>query len=81
MRIYTSSLALDAATKAAWESHNAATDLFYARKFAEARAAFEKVGRVLPGDYLVELFVQRCHDFEANPPPKDWNGTIQMTHK
>jgi class 3 adenylate cyclase/HAMP domain-containing protein len=81
VRIYTSSLTLTEATKAAWQVHNAATDLFYARKFREARVEFEKVAKLLPGDYLAELFLQRCHDFEAAPPPANWNGTIQMTHK
>ena len=81
VRIYTSALDLPEATRAAWELHNRATDLFYARKFPEAAGLFRQVAAHLPEDYLAGLFLERCAGFQANPPPADWNGTITMLHK
>ncbi|NCN05970.1 MAG: HAMP domain-containing protein [Spirochaetales bacterium] len=80
-RIFTSALSLSSSTAKAWETHNQATDFFYERKFTEAKELFYQVQSALPGDYLSELYIQRCERFLNDPPPLDWNGTIKMEHK
>lgn len=80
-RIYTSSLTLSPTEKAAWELHNRGCELFYQRQFSEAAVVFTNVAKAVPGDYLAELFLARCRAFEGNPPPADWNGSVQMDHK
>jgi len=80
-RIYTAAAGLSPAAAAAWELHNRACDLFYARDFAGAGRLFAEVGRALPGDHLAELFGGRCRELEKSPPPEGWNGTVQMDHK
>jgi adenylate cyclase len=80
-RIYTSKLSLDVTEKEAWAIHNQATDLFYGRNFSEAKVLFSKVEKILPGDYLSQLFHTRCDRFLKDPPDADWNGTIKMDHK
>jgi len=80
-RIYTSKLSIDSTEKEAWTLHNQATDLFYTRKFSEAKSLFSQVQLLLPKDYLSDLFIERSERFIKDPPELNWNGTIKMEHK
>lgn len=55
--------------------------LYRDRRFAEARAAFERFLAAKPGDGPASLYVSRCRSYEAAPPPADWDGVTTMTTK
>jgi len=48
-------------------------------RFAEALAGFEDVLRVAPGDAPAAMYLARCRDLIANPPPPGWDG-IHVLH-
>jgi adenylate cyclase len=55
----------------------AALSLFRARKFAEAKKAFEAFGH----EKAAELYVERCDLFISENPPEGWNGSFALTEK
>jgi hypothetical protein len=44
----------------------------------KALAIAEKAGKE---DYLSSMYLSRIAEFQANPPPADWDATITMTEK
>ena len=70
--------------------YESALECYFARDFAAAGDLFARAGNLeplLPGrDAGVEydpsgIMVARCAGFLANPPPADWDGVCEMTHK
>ncbi|MHB1844953.1 MAG: CHASE2 domain-containing protein, partial [Deltaproteobacteria bacterium] len=55
--------------------------LFRARRFDEARAAFEEALGLRPGDPPSRLYLARCERMKANPPEGDWDGAYTMETK
>tara|TARA_R110002096_G_scaffold147671_21_gene307795 strand:+ start:15572 stop:17749 length:2178 start_codon:yes stop_codon:yes gene_type:complete len=58
-----------------------AIQLYFERKFAEARAKFEECLRERKDDYAAGHYAERCREFEAEPPPAQWSGNYVMTSK
>jgi adenylate cyclase len=79
--IYTAQKKLSEQESKAWKFHHAGTALYYRRKFGEARKYFATAGKLLPGDYLSKMYLERCNHFIANPPPKEWIGLEVLTSK
>jgi class 3 adenylate cyclase/HAMP domain-containing protein len=79
--IYTASVKLTDREKKGWAYHNAGTKLFYNRDFKKAAKYFQAVKKLLPDDYLSEIFNDRTVRYLNSPPPEDWNGTEVMTSK
>jgi adenylate cyclase len=50
-------------------------------RFAEALAGFEEVLRFAPGDRPAALYLSRCRELLAAPPPPDWDGVYVMHEK
>jgi len=46
--------------------------------FGKALSIAEKMGK---DDYLSSMYLSRIAEFQANPPPPDWDATITMTEK
>jgi adenylate cyclase len=63
---------------ARWE---AAYALARTRRFAEARDAFAPLAAERPGDALAALWLERCADLLAHPPPADWDGVHELHEK
>jgi len=42
---------------------------------------FNKTLQIAPGDYLCELYLDRCREFQENPPPPEWGGAIALDFK
>lgn len=61
--------------------HNESMDQYYAQDFKAASKGFHGVLKLLPDDYLAQLFIERCEELTANPPPKDWDGVEIMKTK
>jgi hypothetical protein len=55
------------------------------REFETAKQYFEKVHAIEEkagnDDYLSSMYLGRIAEYEANPPPPDWDATITMTEK
>jgi class 3 adenylate cyclase len=71
--------------KEALDQYNKGLKLYAMREFETAKQYFnralsieEKAGK---SDYLASLYLSRIEEFQANPPPPDWDGTITMTEK
>ena len=65
----------------AWSIHNQGMKLFYHRSFNEAALKFKEVLSILPGDFNAQNLLDRCVDYEKNPPPENWNGVEVMKNK
>jgi adenylate cyclase len=55
--------------------------LLRARKLDEAQNAFRGVIREFGEDESCELFLERCAEVRAEPPPPDWDGSFALTEK
>ncbi len=64
----------------AWHFHENAVQLYYARKFKEALAVFEKVHSMIPHDLPSERYIERCRRYIQTPPPPDWDG-VEIIHE
>ncbi len=67
----------------AWlEHYHAALDMFHARKFTEAKAAFGAVHDEMGGDdFLCKMYQGRCDHYLEEPPDADWDGSYKLTEK
>lgn len=62
--------------------YHEAIRLYRARQFEPAAALFKTVAADIGADdYLCKMYIQRCENYQANPPPPDWNGTFTLTEK
>ncbi len=52
-----------------------------ARRLDEAEAAFRAVVAEHGPDDSCELFLERCAEVRAEPPPPDWDGSFALTEK
>jgi class 3 adenylate cyclase len=50
-------------------------------RFSEALAGFEEVLRLAPGDRPAALYLSRCRELLAAPPPPGWDGVYVMHEK
>lgn len=61
-----------------WED---AYKTYLARDWGSARSAFEAIHSRFPHDPLTRVFMERCRDFEVNPPEPSWNGVTEIKGK
>src|ERR1700744_3595195 len=54
---------------------------YRARRWDDARVAFQAALEAVPDDGPSKIFVQRIADLAANPPPADWDGAWHFEHK
>jgi class 3 adenylate cyclase len=81
VKIFSSKRNLTADEEKAWSMHNKAMELFFNRDFVEAEKGFTQVLQYIPGDYCAELFIERCKNYEKNPPDANWDGVTHMKTK
>ncbi len=72
---------MDESTRRLKQRFEQALTLYQEGKWKEALTAFEKLHEEYPEDKPTEVFLTRCREFQANPPPEDWNGVYEMTEK
>jgi adenylate cyclase len=63
-----------------------AREAFKHRQWESARAKFKlaseiQKSRTGSADPVSEIYLSRCEEFEKEPPPADWDGTIEMHRK
>jgi class 3 adenylate cyclase/HAMP domain-containing protein len=73
-KIYTARRTLGAQEKEAWGLHNMGMAEYYERNFEKAAGYFRDVLRVLPGDDVATMQLERSARYARDPPPSDWNG-------
>jgi adenylate cyclase len=61
---------------AAWDKGVA---LFEERRFEEAEELFSALAK--RGDGTADVYLSRCREFMAAPPPDDWDGVNNLTQK
>lgn len=66
-----------AGRQAALEAYAAALKAYRARRFAEARDAFEALAAQAKDDALPPLYAARCQRYLAAPPPEGWDGVAE----
>ena len=54
---------------------------YRARRWDEARRAFQAALEAVPGDGPSMAMAQRVENFRANPPPADWDGSWRLDQK
>jgi adenylate cyclase len=63
---------------AAWD---AAMADYRGRRFEAARQAFAALTAAGPGDEVARLYLGRCDEALAHPPPADWDGVHELHEK
>lgn len=61
-----------------WE---AAFSHYGAHQWAKALESFRAFAAAHPNDGPAKVFIARCTDYIANPPPKDWDTAQRLEHK
>ncbi|MDR2964303.1 MAG: hypothetical protein LBU88_00820 [Treponema sp.] len=60
---------------------NEAFILFESRKWTEAEQSFKQILELFPEDGPSRLFLDRCVQFQHQPPAPDWDGVFKLTEK
>jgi adenylate cyclase len=63
------------------ETYERGIQLYRAREFNDAAAAFNEVLAARPNDGPSVMYLERCQELMLAPPPMDWDGVYVMTHK
>ncbi|MFH1708047.1 MAG: adenylate/guanylate cyclase domain-containing protein [Planctomycetota bacterium] len=69
----------DPARLARCQKYEAALAQYMARDFTGAKAVFAALAT--EGDGPSKTFLERCDEYQAVPPPADWDGSYTATHK
>jgi class 3 adenylate cyclase/HAMP domain-containing protein len=79
--IYTGQRSLTEKERRGWRIYHAGLKRYYRRKFREAAVYFQTAREELGGDYLCDMYISRCKNYIAHPPPQDWRGVEVLTSK
>jgi adenylate cyclase len=72
---------MDENTAQAVEAFAQGLSLYRVQKWDEAIARFEEAIRIRGQDRPSQVYIQRCQEFKANPPPPDWGGLFRLKLK
>ena len=64
-----------------WKLYHAALLSYYNREFNSAKGQMGQAMKILPGDYLCELFAERIARCIADPPGPAWTGVVKLETK
>ncbi len=54
---------------------------YYCREWGQAIRLFEECLQRFPADPVSKVFLNRCRNYQANPPGEDWNGALKLMEK
>jgi len=63
------------------ETYRRGLQAYRARQWESARQFFEAALSVRPEDTPNRTMLDRCHVYQTDPPPSDWDGSFSMTTK
>ena len=81
VKIFTSRRNLSKAEMEGWGLHNLGMAEYYERNFSTAADYFRDALKVMPGDNVSAMLLERTLKYEKSPPPEGWDGVEVMTHK
>jgi len=81
VRIFTAKAKLSPAEAQAWPLHNQGMELYFDRRFGEAAGCFRQALVLLPEDWSATTLLERCLEYQNDPPPADWDGVEIMKTK
>jgi len=55
-------------------------ELYFEKKWKRAMKSFQIASKLI-NDSASHVFINRCQEFQKNPPPKDWDGVWEMETK
>ncbi len=79
--IYTAKKSLTAREKKAWSYHAMGMKHYYKMDFLKSAKYFMAVQKLLPGDHVSGIFLERCKKYIKHKPSADWNGLEVLTSK
>lgn len=56
-------------------------EMYHKMQWAKAAEHFNKALTIKPDDGPSKLYLERCLDYQADPPPTDWDGVFVMKTK
>jgi adenylate cyclase len=66
----------------AWlADYHRAIKLYRTRQFVEATDCFSAVQQEIGGDFLCEMYLERCAVYFQKAPPENWDGSFALTQK
>ncbi|MDF2577971.1 MAG: hypothetical protein K0S74_1455 [Chlamydiales bacterium] len=71
----------DAFTPNVIKDYEKALSMYKMQNWLTAIEYFQKVQKHLPNDHICNMYITRCQDYAKNPPPKDWDGAIELDFK
>jgi hypothetical protein len=81
VRIFTARRNLSKTEFEGWGLHNLGMSEYYDLNFTTAAEYFRDALKVMPGDRVASIFLERSLNYRRNPPPEGWDGVELMTHK
>jgi len=81
VRIFTAKASLNESESQAWALHNEGMELYFDRRFSQAAEKFRAVQGHLTDDWSAATMLERCLDYQKDPPPSDWDGVEIMKTK
>jgi len=51
-----------------------ASNLYYQQKWQAALIEYSKLKKQAPGDKVLEIYAERCHQYMSSPPENNWDG-------
>jgi adenylate cyclase len=61
--------------------YKTALSLYRQTLFDAAKDQFERLLELHPGDGLSKMYIERCEELLADPPPANWDGVYTMKSK
>ncbi len=63
------------------DTYTRGLELYKQRQWPRALKEFQSILRYFPSDGPTRLYIQRCFDFIASPPPTNWDGVYEFKTK
>lgn len=61
--------------------YNEGIELYRQKQWSTATEKFNQALSIIPDDELSKLYMTRCQEYIAEPPPQDWDGVFVMKTK
>ena len=71
----------DTATQDLLKWFNQGYDQYHQKLWSEAMHSFQQALSIRSEDPVSLLYIERCQEFIADPPPADWDGVFEMKTK
>ena len=63
------------------KNYNKAMSMYKIKNWKTALEYFQNVLKIMPNDYISQMYIERCNNFIKNPPPENWDGAKALDFK